>query len=250
MQKYQSTLEQSAAANGRFILPKAALAQQQSVCPQTGLDQPYDVLDVTETATSNVSTEDTTLDIPTQLVTIPPAQSYVQANDVSLALSSVDSLPSSNIVQNLANSILANILGTIQNTTVSEQMHSMPVSMPLTAVNCESANTPLADIGNINLQEKGTVLPIETAQKEGFVHVDELLMRPGSRIKTGRSSFVFEAQKLHKSCPTRSNDIAPSCGYFGSNDFVVDKENISNATNKCAGYCYDAERSPKRQRVV
>ena len=195
-------------------------------------------MNVTE---SNASTEDTT-----QVVTVPPAQSYVQGNDVSVVLSSVDSLPPSNIVQSLANSILANILGTIQNTTVSEQM---PQAMTVNCVSQESVNTPLADIGNIHLQENGTVLPIETAHREGFVHVDELLLRPGSRIKTGRSNFVFEAQKLRNSCPNRSNDLQQSCGYFGSDDFGVDKENISNAT-KCAGYCYDAERSPKRQRVV
>lgn len=193
-------------------------------------------------------------------------------------------MPSNSFVATLANSLLANILETIQNsamtpdqnatnpssTTTSQSQPSAPqittsdVSCPSTTTasgNSSSHNQgtlPLAEVQNIT--DKGVVMSTAPPQK-GFVRVDDLLSKPGSRVKPCNSPNLVFGSLNPTQKPITNNTVqepmncitkVTTSAAVNPNSFLAsEKENVSTAS---AYRCSDmgpsnGEKSPKRQRI-
>ena len=292
LQKYQSTLEQTAAANGRFILPKAISSvshssvsipsAQQDIGHQQLLQKPVvhsDTHPCNCGAWEGCVMKDNDSHSQIGHTHIVNGQGstmgqLIQTTDMMAAGSMMCDavacgMPNNTFVANLANSILANILGTIQNSATTDlpstQAHEEvePTQTTIGQKSDVSTALPLMEIQN--LQEKPTMLPIGSLPnpKEGFVHVDDLLVKPGSRVKPGNSTLLFNSLVNQKpfstslesqNCPVVVN-IAPTSAtavnpnaFLTSHDLGVDKENLPT-TIKCDTGYHGIERSPKRQRM-
>ncbi len=193
----------------------------------------------------------------------------VHTTDITAGSMICDTIPSNTFVANLANSILANILGTIQNTATTElpttQANNSTVNSTHTTVVHDSEVSiapPLMEIQNF--QEKSTVQSVGSFPKDSFVHVDDLLVKPGSRFRPSNSNLLYGAHINQRpfsapldshNCPVVVNvapsAVNPNAFLTTSHDLGIDKENWPMMSIKCgdSGYHCETERSPKRQRM-
>ena len=250
LQKYQYTLEQTAAANGRFILPKAVPVdssspkkQDEHSChiPKTpaditsrsatgccvGTGSAWDNCAHTESEThlpiAQIPLAPTHSSIPVQSQGLTPMSVHqLQTPDTEMLNSSSSvvapcSIQTNTFVTNLANSILANIFGTIQSTAGAELSTLQQAQDPSPSYS-KPSSTPLTEIQN--MPEKTAMIPISSVQpKEGFVNVDELLVKPGSRIKAGMeylppssaASYTFGSLVNQKPITTPHESSGQNC---------------------------------------
>ena len=94
-------------------------------------------------------------------------------------------LQSNNLVTNLANSILANIFSNIHNASTDTSLPQTGTPIPFSQLVPQSVTLPspkpLSEIQNLQVKTS-----FGSMHKEGFIHVDELLVKPvGHKNKSG-----------------------------------------------------------------